>query len=233
MMASGPYSIPNAEAIGTSIVTTTTPVGAYRGAGRPEATAALERAFDLFATEIGMDPAEVRRRNLLPPFTEPHTTAFGATYDSGEYVAALDKALDTAGYDKLRVEQARRRANKDIVQLGIGIACYVEITGGGDGGPPEQNATLEVHQAGPATILTGTSPHGQGHSTAWAMLASEELGIPMENITVKSGDTDLIPVGGGTGGSPTLQHGGAARQQASRELNDVAPEPTPPALATR
>ena len=231
MMASGPYSIPNAEAIGTSIVTTTTPVGAYRGAGRPEATAALERAFDLFAGEIGMDPADVRRRNLLPPFTEPHQTSFGALYDSGDYATALDMALEAAGYAELRAEQARRRADGDVVQLGVGVACYVEITGGGDeSGPPQENATVEVHPEGTATILTGTSPHGQGHSTAWAMIASEELGIPIENITVKWGDTDLIPVGGGTGGSRSLQQGGAAVQQASRELIELARERAASAL---
>ncbi len=225
LMAIGPYDIPRAEAYGRAIVTNTTPVGAYRGAGLPEATAVLERAFDLFATEIGMDPAEVRRRNLLPPFTEPHTTVFGASYDSGEYVAALDLALDVAGYGKLREEQAQRRANSDVVQLGIGIASYVEITGGGDeSGPPNENATVEVHPDGTATILTGTSPHGQGHSTAWAMIASEELGIPVDKITLRWGDTDLIPVGGGTGGSRSLQQGGAAVQQASRELLDVARE---------
>jgi carbon-monoxide dehydrogenase large subunit len=224
MMATGPYDIPKAEAVGRTIITNTTPIGAYRGAGRPEATAALERAFDLFAAEIGMDPGEVRRRNLLPPFTEPHMTAFGANYDSGDYVKALDLALAAAGYDQLRDEQARRRANEDIVQLGIGIASYVEITGGGDGGAASENATVEVHADGTATILTGTSPHGQGHSTAWAMIASEELGIPVDKITVTWGDTDLIPVGGGTGGSRSLQQGGAAVQQASRELLDVARE---------
>jgi carbon-monoxide dehydrogenase large subunit len=231
MMATGPYSIPNAEAIGTSIVTTTTPIGAYRGAGRPEATAALERALDLFAAEIGMDPADVRRRNLLPPFTEPHQTAFGALYDSGDYAAALDKALDAAGYAELRAEQARRRASGEVVQLGIGVSCYVEITGGGDeAGAPQENATVEVHPDGTATILTGTSPHGQGHSTAWAMIASEELGIPVENFTVKWGDTDLIPVGGGTGGSRSLQQGGAAVQQASKELIELARERAAAAL---
>jgi aerobic carbon-monoxide dehydrogenase large subunit len=231
LMASGPYDIPRAEAVGTTVTTNTTPVGAYRGAGRPEATAALERAFDLFAAEIGMDPAEVRRRNLLPTFTEPHQTSFGALYDSGDYVAALDKALEAAGYAELRAEQARRRENGDVTQLGIGVACYVEITGGGDeSGPPSENATVEVHADGTATILTGTSPHGQGHSTAWAMIASEELGIPVENFTVKWGDTDLIPVGGGTGGSRSLQQGGAAVQQASRELLDVARERAAAAL---
>jgi len=231
LMASGPYDIPNAEAVGTTVTTSTTPIGAYRGAGRPEATAAIERAFDLFAAEIGMDPAQVRRRNLLPKFTEPHQTSFGALYDSGDYVAALDKALEAAGYDELRAEQARRRASGDVNQLGIGVACYVEITGGGDeAGPPSENATVEVHPDGTATILTGTSPHGQGHSTAWAMIASEELGIPVENFTVKWGDTDLIPVGGGTGGSRSLQQGGAAVQQASRELLDVAKERAAAAL---
>ncbi|HUZ55427.1 MAG TPA: xanthine dehydrogenase family protein molybdopterin-binding subunit [Streptosporangiaceae bacterium] len=231
MMATGPYLIPNAEAIGTSIVTTTTPVGAYRGAGRPEATAALERAMDLFAAEIGMDPADVRRRNLLPPFSEPHQTAFGALYDSGDYAAALDKALEAAGYAELRAEQARRRVSGDTVQFGIGVSCYVEITGGGDeAGAPQENATVEVHPDGTATILTGTSPHGQGHSTAWAMIASEELGIPVENFTVKWGDTDLIPVGGGTGGSRSLQQGGAAVQQASKELIELARERAAAAL---
>jgi carbon-monoxide dehydrogenase large subunit len=225
LMAPGPYEIPGAEAIATSVVTNTTPTGAYRGAGRPEATAALERAMDLFAAEIRMDPAEVRRRNLLPPFTEPHQTKFGALYDTGDYVAALDQALAAADYAALRKDQAERRDRGDVVQLGIGLASYVEITGGGDeSGPPSENATVEVHPDGTATILTGTSPHGQGHSTAWAMLASEELGIPVDKITLKWGDTDLIPEGGGTGGSRSLQQGGAAVRQASQELLEVARE---------
>jgi carbon-monoxide dehydrogenase large subunit len=182
--------------------------------------------MDLFAAEIGMDPAEVRRRNLLPPFTEPHRTAFGALYDTGDYVRALDKVLAAAGYDDLRKEQAERRGRGDTVQLGIGLASYVEVTGMGDGEdvPPKENATVEVHPDGTATILTGTSPHGQGHATAWAMLASEELGIPVDKITLKWGDTDLIPEGGGTGGSRSLQHGGSAVRQASQELIEVARE---------
>jgi aerobic carbon-monoxide dehydrogenase large subunit len=224
LMTTGPYDIPKAEAVAKVVVTSTTPVGAYRGAGRPEATAALERAIDLFAAEIGADPADVRRVNLLAPFTEPHRTAFGALYDTGDYVAALDKALDAAGYAELRKEQADRRASGDVRQLGIGVASYVEITGMGDGEgtPPQENATVEVHPDGTATILTGTSPHGQGHATAWAMIASEELGIPVDKITLKWGDTDLIPEGGGTGGSRSLQQGGAAVQQAAQELLEVA-----------
>jgi aerobic carbon-monoxide dehydrogenase large subunit len=223
LMAPGPYAFPRAEAVAKTVVTNTTPIGAYRGAGRPEATAALERAIDLFAAEAGVDPAEVRRKNLLPPFTEPRKTAFGALYDSGDYAVALDKALAAAGYDELRREQARRRVRGDVVQLGIGLASYVEITGGGDeAGAPQENATVEVHPDGSATILTGTSPHGQGHATAWAMLASDVLGIDVEKITLKWGDTDLIPEGGGTGGSRSLQQGGAAVQQASKELIEVA-----------
>jgi aerobic carbon-monoxide dehydrogenase large subunit len=226
LMTPGPYEIPQAESVAKSVVTTTTPIGAYRGAGRPEATAAIERAMDLFAAEIGMDPAAVRRRNLLPKFTEPHRTKFGALYDTGDYAAALDKALAAAGYDQLRREQAERRARGDTIALGIGLASYVEITGMGDGeeAPPQENATVEVHPDGTATILTGTSPHGQGHATAWAMLASDELGIPVDKITLKWGDTDLIPEGGGTGGSRSLQHGGSAVRQAAQELIEVARE---------
>jgi aerobic carbon-monoxide dehydrogenase large subunit len=225
LMAPGPYGFGRAEAVATSVVTNTTPVGAYRGAGRPEATAAVERAIDLFAAEIGADPADVRRKNLLPTFTQPHKTAFGALYDSGDYQAALEKALDAAGYPELRKDQAARRADGEVNQLGIGLSCYVEITGpGAEEGGARENATVEVHPDGSATILTGTSPHGQGHETAWAMLASDELGIPVDKITVRWGDTDLIPEGGGTGGSRSLQQGGAAVQQASRELLDLARE---------
>src|SRR5262249_48886745 len=180
LMTTGPYDIPNAEAVAKVVVTNTTPIGAYRGAGRPEATAALERAIDLFAAEIGADPADVRRKNLLAPFTEPHRTAFGALYDSGDYAAALDKALNAAGYADLRKEQAQRRASGDVRQLGIGVASYVEITGMGDGEgtPPQENATVEVHPDGTATILTGTSPHGQGHATARAMIPTHNPPIP-------------------------------------------------------
>jgi carbon-monoxide dehydrogenase large subunit len=223
LMTPGPYAFPRAESAAVSVLTNTTPIGAYRGAGRPEATAAVERAMDLFAAEIGVDPVEVRRKNLLPPFNEPHETAFGAVYDSGDYEAALDKVLAAAGYAGLREEQAKRRAAGETVQLGVGVSCYVEITGGGsEAGDPHENGTVEVHPDGTATILTGTSPHGQGHETVWAMLASEELGIPIEKITVKWGDTDLIPEGGGTGGSRSLQQGGAAVRQASVELVEVA-----------
>ncbi|MET3807821.1 carbon-monoxide dehydrogenase large subunit [Nakamurella sp. UYEF19] len=223
LMAPGTYDIAKVESAARSVVTTTTPVGAYRGAGRPEATAAIERAMDLFAAEIGMDPAEVRRLNLLAPFDNPHQNGQGALYDSGDYGAALELALEAADYRALRIEQLRRRDQHDIRQLGIGLACYVEITGAGlEAGAPHENAQVEVHADGTATILTGTSPHGQGHGTAWAMLASDELGIAIDKITVMHGDTDLIPEGGGTGGSRSLQQGGAAVRQASQELVELA-----------
>ncbi|MGH3437750.1 MAG: xanthine dehydrogenase family protein molybdopterin-binding subunit, partial [Sciscionella sp.] len=223
LMAPGVYDIERLATSYTSVVTNTTPVSAYRGAGRPEAAAAIERAMDLFAAEVGMDPATVRRRNLLPAFTEPITSKGGATYDSGDYAMALDTVLAAADYDRLRREQAARRERGDTIQLGIGLAVYVEITGGGsESGAPQENATVEVHPDGTATILTGTSPHGQGHSTVWAMLASEELGIPIAKITVRWGDTDLVPTGGGTMGSRSLQQGGAAVKQASQELIELA-----------
>jgi carbon-monoxide dehydrogenase large subunit len=218
-MAPAVYDIPKVESRARALVTTTTPTGAYRGAGRPEATAAIERAMDLFAAEIGMDQAEVRKRNVVSPDKFPFTTKGGATYDTGEYAKALDRVLEAAGYAELRAEQAARRERGDTVQLGIGVSAYVEITGGG---AFSEDASVEVHADGTVTVLTGTSPHGQGHATAWAMLASEHLGIPIEKITVKHGDTDLIPRGVGTMGSRSLQTGGVAVYQAAGQLVELA-----------
>jgi carbon-monoxide dehydrogenase large subunit len=218
-MAPGVYDIPKVESRARVLVTTTTPTGAYRGAGRPEATAAIERAMDLFAAEIGMDPAEVRKRNVVAPDKFPFTTKGGAVYDTGEYAKAIDRVLEAAGYADLRAEQAARRERGDVVQLGIGVSAYVEITGGGEF---REDAAVEVHADGTVTVLTGTSPHGQGHATAWAMLASEHLGIPIQKITVKHGDTDLIPRGVGTMGSRSLQTGGVAVYQAAGELVEIA-----------
>mgnify|MGYP000090937551 FL=1 len=219
-MSSGVYDIPNIECRTTSVVTNTTPTTAYRGAGRPEATAAIERAMDMYALEIGKDPAEVRRMNLIGKFMEPHTTSIGQVYDVGDFETALDKALDTAGYSDLRADQAARRESGDAKQLGIGVSVYVEITGGVD--PKQEAARLEVHDDGTATVYTGTSPHGQGHETVWAMLAHDETGIPMDKITLVWGDTDLVPAGGGTMGSRSLQQGGAAVHQGAIELVEKA-----------
>jgi carbon-monoxide dehydrogenase large subunit len=190
----------------------------YRGAGRPEATAALERALDLFAAEAGLDPAEVRRRNLVPAGAFPHTTAVGTTYDTGDYAGALDRVLHAAGYADLRTEQFRRREAGDVMAMGIGLACYVEVTAGLRAG--QETARVEVGPDGSVVVLTGTSPHGQGHATAWATIAAERLGVPPERVEVVSGDTDRVPVGGGTSGSRSLQLGGTAVHEACGRLVD-------------
>ncbi|MGE5131644.1 MAG: xanthine dehydrogenase family protein molybdopterin-binding subunit [Gemmatimonadota bacterium] len=218
LMAAGPYDIPQVQAGYQVVVTNTTPISAYRGAGRPEATAAVERAMDLFAHEIGMDPAEVRRKNLVAADKFPHQTPTGATYDTGDYVGGLDKVLAAAGYADLRAEQARRRERGDAVQLGIGVSSYVEITAAdADGG---ETARLEVHGDGTATCYTGSSAHGQGHHTAWAMIVEADLGIPMDKVTVIHGDTDVIPLGTGTYASRSLQLGGVAVHRAALEVID-------------
>jgi carbon-monoxide dehydrogenase large subunit len=218
-MSSGVYAIPKIECRTKSVVTNTTPIVAYRGAGRPEATAAIERAMDMFAAEIGMDAAEVRRKNLIPKFMQPHSTAIGQEYDVGDYEVALDKVLAAANYSALRKEQAERRQRGDRHQLGIGVSVYVEITSGGTN---HEDARIEVLPDGRAIVYTGTSPHGQGHVTAWSMIASEHTGIPMDKIDVVWGDTDIIPDGLGTYGSRSLQLGGAAVHQTAQKLVDLA-----------
>jgi carbon-monoxide dehydrogenase large subunit len=219
-MAPGTYAIPKVECNVKSVMTNTTPIEAYRGAGRPEATAAIERAVDLFAAEIGMDAVEVRRRNLIPSDAFPFTTLTGAIYDSGDYAGALDRALEAADYDALRAEQASRRAANDPVQIGIGVAVYVEITAGPAG--QGEFAKVVLRPAGGLTVFTGSSSHGQGHSTAWAMLAHDLTGIPMDDIEVVSGDTDRVAEGGGTMGSRSLQLGGSAVWNATEQVVDRA-----------
>ena len=219
MMASGVYDIASVQFESHSVITNTTPTVAYRGAGRPEATAAIERTLDEFARVCGKDPADVRRINYLQPSAFPLTTAMGAKYDSGEYAKALDAALDAAGYAQLRTEQASRRASQDTLQLGIGIASYVETTnpmGSGDYG------SVEITPDGGAIIRTGSSSHGQGHHTAWAMLVSDATGIPFEKIDFRFGDTDDIERGGGTGGSRSLQVGGSAVKLATDAVVEKA-----------
>jgi len=220
MMAPGTYVIPKVSASACAVATNTTSIGAYRGAGRPEATAAIERAMDLFAAEIGADPAEVRRKNLVTKDAFPYTTATGFTYDCGDYVRALDLALEASDYPSLRAEQARIRAEGGPRQIGIGVSTYVEITNGLP--DPGEFAVVEVLPTGTARVYTGSSPHGQGHLTAWSMLASDQLGIPMEDIEVIANDTDLVAAGGGTMGSRSLQAGGLAVHEASVTLVDQA-----------
>ena len=219
-MASAVYDIPNIECRCISVSTNTTPVVAYRGAGRPEATAAAERVMDLFAREIGMDAVDVRRKNLIPKFDTPHTTSTGQTYDCGDYEASLDRALEAAGYAELRAEQQRRRAAGDSKLLGIGVSVYVEITGGV--GTLDEAAKIEIHPDGTGTIYTGTSPHGQGHDTAWSSIASAQTGIDIDQFTLVWGDTDLTPVGLGTMGSRSLQQGGVAVHEAAIGLVEKA-----------
>ncbi|MGD0068705.1 MAG: molybdopterin cofactor-binding domain-containing protein, partial [Streptosporangiaceae bacterium] len=216
LMAPGVYDIPEVQAGFRVVVTNATPIHAYRGAGRPEAAAAIERAVDLFAAEIGMDPADVRRRNFIASGAFPFQTKTGALYDSGEYEAALDKVLAAAGYAELRAEQRRRRARGDVRQLGIGLASYVEITAA-DGGAGE-TAKIEVADDGTATVYTGSSAHGQGHHTAWAMLVQDELGIPMDQVTVIHGDTDSLQLGGSAVHKAAVEVKDEARRQAADML---------------
>jgi carbon-monoxide dehydrogenase large subunit len=215
MMAQGVYRIPKIGYDVAVVLTNLAPMGAYRGAGRPEAAAMLERILDMGAAELGIDPVVIRRRNFLQPDEFPYTTVTGVTYDIGDYDAALTEALRIAGYDDLRAEQRARRDRGDTKLLGIGISAYVEITAGGSG---SEYSEVEVHVDGTATVKAGTSAHGQGHATAYSQLVSGELGIPMESIRFVQSDTALIPRGGGTGGSRSLQLGGSAALEASREV---------------
>jgi carbon-monoxide dehydrogenase large subunit len=176
--------------------------------------------MDLFAVEIGLDPAEVRRRNLVPADAFPFTTAVGTTYDIGDYEGALDRALEASGYEQLRVEQAARRASGDPRALGIGVSIYVEVTAGPTAGG--EHGRVVVNPDGTATVFTGTSPHGQGHVTSWSMIVSDRLGIPMDDIDVIHGDTDLVPNGVGTFGSRSLQLGGTAVHEAAGQVLDLA-----------
>jgi carbon-monoxide dehydrogenase large subunit len=220
LMSPGVYDIPHVQAKYKVVVTNGTPIAAYRGAGRPEAAATIERAVDWFAAEAGLDPVDVRRRNFIKNEQFPFVTKTGAPYDSGDYEGVLDKVLKQSGYEQLRAEQRKRRDDGDVKQLGIGLASYVEITAA-DAGAGE-TARIDVHDDGTATVYTGSSSHGQGHHTAFAMLVQDELGIPMDRVEVIHGDTDLIPEGVGTYASRSLQLGGSAVHKAAIEVKDEA-----------
>ncbi|HLY82581.1 MAG TPA: xanthine dehydrogenase family protein molybdopterin-binding subunit, partial [Acidimicrobiales bacterium] len=221
MMASGTYDIARVEVGAKSMVTNTCPTVAYRGAGRPEATAAIERAIDLFASEIDMDPAEVRRVNLVGKDQFPFTTPTGTTYDSGDYRHALDLAMEAVGYQGVREEQAARRASGDAHQLGIGVSTYVEITNPLPGG---EYGGVEVTRDGKAIVRAGTFSHGQGHATTFAMLVADRLGIDLDDIIFVQGDTDEIRFGQGTMGSRSLQTAGPALGEASDQVIDQGRE---------
>ena len=218
-MSNGTYRFTGIQFDLAIAATNTTPMGAYRGAGRPEATALLERLVDQAAIELGIDPIELRRRNLLADDVFPFTTLTGITYDSGAYTTPLDAVARLAGYDELRREQAERRARGDRTLLGIGVSTYVEITAGGN---TSEFGGVRVNDDGSATVIAGTSAHGQGHQTAFAMIVSEQTGIPIDRIHLDAVDTDQVPTGGGTGGSRSLQLGGSAVMRATESLVDKA-----------
>jgi carbon-monoxide dehydrogenase large subunit len=216
-MASGVYRIAKVEVAWECVATNTTPVAAYRGAGRPEATAMIERAVDLLAARLGIDPAELRRRNLIPARAFPYTTATRARYDSGDYQGALDRVLAAAGYEELRGEQAARRQRGDVRQLGIGLSVYVEVTGFGS-----EFGEVVVEPDGRITARTGVSPHGQGHETAFAQLVAATLGVGADQVGVVHSDTFAVPRGEGTMGSRSLQVGGSAVAGAATQVLEKA-----------
>ena len=220
MMAVGVYDIEKVKFKTVVAMTNNTSIGAYRGAGRPEATQLIERVIDVAAAKIGMDPAEIRRRNFIQPDKFPMTTNTGAAYDSGEYEKSLDAVLKASDYTALRAEQARRRAAGDRVQMGIGVSAYVEVTA--PVGLHIEYGAVEIHDDGTATAFAGTSVHGQGHHTAFAMLVSESLGIPMDKIKLMNSDTKHVPRGAGTLGSRSLQTAGSAIHLASKGILDRA-----------
>jgi carbon-monoxide dehydrogenase large subunit len=213
------------------VFTNLTPTDAYRGAGRSEAAYAHERIMDDLARELGMDPAELRLRNLHPKFDEPRTVPSGVMYDSGDYEPCMRKAMDLVGYDELRAEQARRRAAGDPVQLGIGIGNFTESGGLSpskvaagvrlqSGG--WENATVRMLVSGKVEVVTGTSPHGQGHETAWSQLVADALGVHPDDIEVLHGDTAVAPFGRDTYGSRSLAVGGSAVHLAAGKVVDKA-----------
>jgi carbon-monoxide dehydrogenase large subunit len=222
-MATGPYATPKVHATVRSVLTNTMVTYPYRGAGRPEATIALERAMDVLARRLGMDPAELRRRNFVPPDSFPYRTPTGRCYDSGNYAAALDLALETLDYGMWRAEQARRRTDPDALPLGIGLSCYVERSGGEPGGLHEFGG-IEVGADGTVTARCGAAPSGQGHETVFSALVAGTLGVDEGRVRLVEGDTDRQPEGVGSFASRSAQVAGAMLQHASRLLIDEARE---------
>ncbi|MCX4480734.1 xanthine dehydrogenase family protein molybdopterin-binding subunit [Streptomyces cellulosae] len=225
------YKMDSYEFRCTGVFTTRTPTDAYRGAGRPEATYAIERIMDELAAELGMDPVELRRRNWIRHEEFPYDSIAGLTYDSGNYEAATDKALALFGYDELREEQRKRNERGDTVRLGIGVSTYTEMCGlapsrvlrdlryaaGG-----WEAASIRMLPTGKVEVVTGTSPHGQGHVTSWNQIAADVLGVPFEDVEVVHGDTRAAPQGMDTYGSRSLVVGGAAVHHAARKVVDKA-----------
>ncbi len=238
LMAVGVYRIPAIDLHVTCVFTNTTPVAAYRGAGRPEAAYYIERIMDVVAAELGVDPVEVRRKNFIPPDAFPYKTPTGLSYDSGEYERALNKVLEISKYGELREEQRQRQQRLEIRDsslgansaisnlqspisnklLGIGLACYVEMCGFG----PYESALVRVDPSGTVTVFSGISPHGQGGGTTLAQIVADEIGADFDKIIVKYGDTGIVPHGYGTMGSRSIAVGGAATYQAAAKVREKA-----------
>ena len=227
LMYSGAYDIPNISGTIYGVFNNGTPVDAYRGAGRPEATTLIERLVDLLAAKLGMDPVDVRRKNLIPKFENGHDVATGITYDSGDYEATLDICLSAAGYSSLRAEQERARQEGRYV--GIGVSTYVEICGLGPSqvagavgfqGGLWESAIVRFHPTGKVNVMIGSSPHGQGEETTFAQIVAGEVGVDVDDVEVIHGDTDLTPMGWGTYGSRTTAVSGAAVTLATRKIKE-------------
>ena len=229
LMYSGAYDIPNIKGDVYGVFNNAAPVDAYRGAGRPEATFLVERLVDLLADELDMDPVAVRRKNLIPPFEDGHDVSTGLTYDSGNYEAALDLALDHVGYDDLRKEQETLRAQGRYI--GISVSSYAEMCGLGPSqvagavgfqGGLWESATVRFHPTGKVNIYTGASPHGQGEETTFAQIVSDGLGVDVDDVELIHGDTDNTPMGWGTYGSRTTAVAGAAVALSVRKIAEKA-----------
>ena len=229
LMLAGPYKVPAVKEDVYGMYTNTTPVEAYRGAGRPEASFMLERMLDKLSDAMKIDPAEIRRRNLIPKFENGHAVITGLTYDSGDYQAALDKAMNHAKYDDLRAEQARLRSEGRY--MGIGVCTYVEICGLGPSqvagaigfqGGLWESAIVRFHPSGKVHVFIGASPHGQGEETTFAQIVSSELGVDVNDVKVVHGDTDNTPMGWGTYGSRTTAVSGAALATALGKIKEKA-----------
>jgi carbon-monoxide dehydrogenase large subunit len=218
----GAYDIPVLHTSTDMVFTNKASTDAYRGAGRPEAAYLIERAMDMVARELGKDPAEVRRLNFIRPDQFPYKSASGNVYDSGNYEAALDKALALADYQNMRAEQARKRAEGKLV--GIGFSTYIEACAIGPKGTAPvglyESARVRVEDSGTVMVYTGSSPHGQGGETTFSQIVAEEFGIPIENIVVMHGDTDSTPEGRNTYGSRSTAIGGSAVYTAAQRLKE-------------
>jgi carbon-monoxide dehydrogenase large subunit len=220
MMANATYRIPAIRTTLTEVFTNKTPTDAYRGAGRPEATYFVERAMDMLARELKMDPAELRRKNFIQPHQFPFATQMGATYDSGDYEKALDKALEAAQWERLKAERDAARAQGRLV--GLGLAMYVEVCGIGPssslptGGWEHSQVTIE--RDGRISATTGASPHGQGNETTFAQMLADQFGVPLEHITILHGDTGVVKQGIGSFGSRSQAVGGTALHMAGAKV---------------